>query len=271
VRKISPIPDRPHVLKSQESIGSTERANAIAHYSSGGSPVLSFKFTVYKNKAIRLALLKAFDYVCAYCEAPVGSIEVEHYRPKGEIRTDVGQHPPGYYWLASTWENLLPSCHDCNVGVFRWEPDGSFRKSGKGNWFPLEDESMRARNEGEESRERPKLLHPYYDEPACHLEFIKDGVVRPRLDATRTPSDRGATTIELIGLNRRGLAEARRDRWIVLRATLRQTLEAERTWRADPTSRSLEDAYRHCVADLEALIVPRAGFSSMAAQVLGLV
>ena len=38
---------------------------------------------------------------------------MEHYRPKARVSTEQGDKP-GYYWLAARWENLLPSCTDCN-------------------------------------------------------------------------------------------------------------------------------------------------------------
>jgi uncharacterized protein (TIGR02646 family) len=213
MRRLHPIPPCPPALDPADSVGARERAKAIAHFTRDDWELKpSFAFRAYQEAEVREALRQAFGGVCAYCERPVSSIEIEHYRPKGAVETPSGRQRPGYYWLAASWENLLPSCHDCNTDLWTHHPDGSLRKSGKGSWFPLEDESARATREGEEERERPLLLHPYDDDPAEHLEFGEDGIVRPRELPDGTHSRRGEVTIERLGLNRRGLVDARRDR-----------------------------------------------------------
>jgi len=266
------VPQCPDVLLPNGSKGAKERERAIAHFTSPDwkREKKSFPFGVYAEKAVRDALYEAFGGVCAYCEAPVASIEVEHYRPKGKISTDAGSRPPGYYWLAATWENLLPSCHDCNTELWKMYPDGTWHKAGKGTWFPLEDESARATKEGEEEDERPLLLHPYEDEPAEHLEFVEEGVLRARRGADGLPSRRGEVTIELLGLNRRGLAEARRQHRLVIEVTRERALAAERRWREDPEDEELADEHQRCLADLEKLLERSSGFSALAAQLLEL-
>jgi uncharacterized protein (TIGR02646 family) len=270
MRSVRPIPPCPRRLAPAESAGAEERASAIAHFTAedrASRP--AFAFRAYKHDEIRDALLDAFDRVCAYCEAPVPSIEIEHYRPKGAIQTEAGRRSPGYYWLAADWENLLPSCHPCNTRLRTEYADGR-RSSGKGTWFPLEDESSRATAAGEEARERPLLLHPYFDEPADHLEFVEEGVVRPRRDADGAPSRKGDTTITLLGLNRRGLPDARRDRQVVLAVAHRAALDAQARCKEQPQDEELAAEHRRCVEELERLQRPAAGFSAMAAQQVGL-
>ncbi|HWO46598.1 MAG TPA: hypothetical protein VNM41_00935, partial [Solirubrobacterales bacterium] len=173
MRRVEPTPPCPPVLDPAGSPGAEERARAIAHFTAEGWEEKKFTFSAYQVDEVREALLDAFNGVCAYCEAPLPSIEVEHFRPKGSVRTGDGQRKPGYYWLAATWENLLPSCHNCNTDLWTEHPDGTRRKTGKGTWFPLEDEGARATAEGEEANERPLLLHPYEDDPTEHLEFVE--------------------------------------------------------------------------------------------------
>lgn len=251
-------------------MGAAERESAAAHYAGESSKGKPFKFSVYQLKKVRDAVYDAFGGVCAYCEAPVPSIEVEHFRPKGSVRTEGGPQSPGYYWLAATWENLLPSCHDCNTDLWKMYPDGKWRKAGKGTWFPLEDESARATRPGEEEHEQPLLLHPYEDEPAEHLEFAEEGVLRARVGEDGEPSRRGEVTIERLGLNRRGLAEARRHRELLIEVTRERVLDAQRRWEADPDNDELAEKHRRCVADLESLVKRSTGFSALAAQRLGL-
>jgi hypothetical protein len=62
---------------------------------------------------------------CAYCER-FYKLDVEHFRPKGEVRDEnnVLLRATGYYWLGYEWSNLLPSCISCN------------REGGKNSKFP---------------------------------------------------------------------------------------------------------------------------------------
>lgn len=125
-----------------------------------------------------------FGDMCAYCEAPYAAttqVDVEHYRPKGGVTGRNGKLvKPDYYWLAATWENLLPSCPDCNREREQKFEDADPRKAGKANKFPLADERRRATRPGQEGRESPLLLDPCCDDPAEHLVFNDRGNVDPR-------------------------------------------------------------------------------------------
>ena len=267
MRRISPIPPCPSVLDPDGSPGYEERQRAIAHFGAG-LPAKDFSFSAYSHDEVRLALLKGFDWVCAYCERQTGTIDVEHFRPKGAVQTEEGRKP-GYYWLAATWENLLPSCPECNTQRRNWTPDGEERKSGKGNWFPLADESARATAVGEEAKEEPLLLHPYVDDPSEHLEFVEDGFVRPRkIDGV--PSRRGEVTKDLLGLNRHGLPEARRARLVTLEVALKKAHKAQRKMLAAPGDEARARKHERRVAELEEHLRPGAGFSAMVADRLGL-
>ena len=73
-------------------------------------------FSVYSNPDVKAALADVFGGKCAYCESRYDRtqpVDVEHYRPKSEVK--VGEvKVGGYWWLAAVWSNLLPSCIDCN-------------------------------------------------------------------------------------------------------------------------------------------------------------
>jgi uncharacterized protein (TIGR02646 family) len=271
VRRMHPVPPCPPRLSAEGSPGAKERARAIEHFAAEeGKRAGTFQFNVYKHGEIRQALLDAFARVCAYCEAPIAAVEVEHYRPKAAVRTAGGQRSPGYFWLAATWENLLPSCYYCNTERWPDYGEGPRYKSGKGNWFPLEDEHARATRPGGEDRERPLLLHPYYDDPSEHLEFVDEGVVRARRGADGRPSPRGEATIRILGLNRRGLPEHRRDRLLALRVARDDALAAQHECQARPGDDELARTYDRCVAELGRLVRPYAGYSGLTAQFLGL-
>jgi hypothetical protein len=74
--------------------------------------------------------------------------------------------------------------------------------SGKGNWFPLEDEKFRASSIGEESKESPLLINPCIDNPEEHLQFHSTGLVDPL-------SQMGDASIIVYGLARDDLTTSR--------------------------------------------------------------
>ena len=205
--------DIPHCLDGPDSPGGRETKRAIEFFSQDGNENESFLFEVYRDKSIRYALNVLFNGKCAYCESKyIGTqpMDVEHYRPKNAIRNEDGIQKPGYYWLATKWENLLPSCIDCNRRRGQEFDDGGCGLAGKGSLFPIEDCQTRAREPEQEHNEIPLLLNPCEDYPEEHIEFFEDGSVRARL-RDDGPSEKGKASIEIYGLHRIGLIQMRRD------------------------------------------------------------
>ncbi|MGN6814526.1 MAG: HNH endonuclease, partial [Solirubrobacterales bacterium] len=152
----------PESLAGSRSAGGIERKKALRFFSDGERRRRAFPFRAYKGDDVKAALTTMFGPKCAYCESDVcavGPPDTEHYRPKAEIEIEGQRRRPGYYWLACDWENLLPSCYDCNRRRYQ-ETTAGRRLSGKGNLFPLEDESMRAVGPGDEILEEPFLIDP---------------------------------------------------------------------------------------------------------------
>ncbi|UEG55033.1 AAA family ATPase [Mucilaginibacter daejeonensis] len=153
------------------------------------------KFDTNYYKEIKSALIEAFNNKCAYCESQLGvaaEMQIDNFRPKQMKFSESFGNGPHYYWLAYEWENLYAVCPNCN--------------SRKANKFPLEDEATRCRigAQGNELQlERYLLLDPVVDDPGAHLNFELDGLVRGA-------SSRGDATIEILGLNRRALVDARK-------------------------------------------------------------
>lgn len=162
-----------------------------------------FDFRVFMDREIRSLLEKMFRGKCAYCESAIGatgSMDLEHYRPKSTVETGDGTAiRPGYWWLASSWDNLYASCSVCNRN--------------KANRFPLADESQRARRPADElAAEQPLILDPCRDDPERHLVFSADGYVSDVIDPDGSSLRIGAraqTTIDILGLNRGALVDAR--------------------------------------------------------------
>ena len=269
MRRRSPPTSCPAVLASTGSRGAAETAAALAHYASDGwEDQPPFEFTAYQDDTVHAALRAAFGGVCAYCDAVVSAFDIEHYRPKGAIQTANGKLRPGYYWRAADWMNLLAACPACNQRRYTEDHDGTEELTGKAAWFPLADETKRATDAAGEAHEEPLLLHPYHDEPAQHLEFREEGVVRARLGSDGQPSPRGEETIRLLGLNRRDLVDRRADRLIVIEAALIKAIKAWQWWDADSEDRDREERYRARLDELMQLVDDRKGFSAMALQIL---
>jgi uncharacterized protein (TIGR02646 family) len=253
----SPIPKCP---KSLAEAGAKELECAEKHFSAQPRKG-KFKFSAYDTKDVRSELRSSFHEVCAYCEEKLSAIEIEHYRPKGAIRTENGRLPDGYWWLAASWDNLLPACFYCNTVRWKETVEGQWLSSGKGEWFPLEDETARATAKGEEEREKPLLLNPYKDEPSEHLDFLANGEVRAR---TR----RGAATIRILDLNRNGLPDRRWAHLTLLERTRADLEAAEAEWRADMGNEEL--AAKRRFAEAQVARVMKSGYYGASAQHLRL-
>jgi hypothetical protein len=108
------------------------------------------------------------------------------------------------------------------------------------------------------------LLHPYYDRPDHHLEFVEEGYMRARRD-----SPRGKTTIEVLGLNRRGLMEARRDRLVTVDAALVRIRRLEDRIEQYPADASFRIELRQELDDLQAMLEPGQAYSALVAHRVG--
>lgn len=95
---------------------------------------------------------------CWYCESPVDRSDnaVDHFRPKGRV-SDAAKPHSGYRWLAFEPSNYRYSCTFCNSR--RKDVEGG-TAGGKGDRFPLIDESARVYSPGPIDGERPTLLDP---------------------------------------------------------------------------------------------------------------
>ena len=216
----------PPVLTVVGNKGFLETQEAIAFYRrKSKSKSKTFSFDVYKDPSIKKALQQLFHGKCAYCESSyveIHPVDVEHWRPKAAVEHFKGKRPlPGYYWLAADWNNLLPSCIHCNRASYHLIPPHFDlpMKLGKGNRFPLKDESKRAKKPGDEIHEDPLLLNPCRDRPEDFLIFPLDetrrGIVQARPDRIGKPHYHVAeSSIEVYGLNREGLVKARQRRFL---------------------------------------------------------
>nr|WP_225777699.1 HNH endonuclease [Pseudomonas sp. Marseille-Q3773] len=192
-----------------------------------GEKKTEFKYKAYKAADVRSALEKLFHGKCAYCEtyyAASAPVDIEHYRPKGAVAEDAAHG--GYWWVAMHWENLLPSCIDCNrkrgqglvdtsnsLEVLAGTARTRLQLAGKKDSFPLADGGVRAMTETTDfSRELPLLINPCEDDPATYLAHSLDpqhptGLIVAVGDAQQQA--RANASIHTYGLNRLKLFQDR--------------------------------------------------------------
>jgi uncharacterized protein (TIGR02646 family) len=236
----SPAPPRQLAAGLAETAANCRRYDADPAAYQIGAARFSFKERIYGAAAVKTQLKADQHDKCCFCEAIFDANvagDVEHYRPKGRVEAESGPLLPGYYWLAYEWMNLHYACPDCN----------EYRKRDR---FPLRDEAQRARDHhGDAAAEQPLLLDPAADNPRDHIIFKGEAPIGP------TP--RGDATIDLLRLDRAGLA---RDRLRHLRhlSRLRESVEllAE-----DPRPEAIDYVAR-TRAELEAAPLPGALFSA---------
>jgi hypothetical protein len=250
-----------------------------ANAASAEIPIPASIWTRLKDELLKTI----FHNKCAYCETPNSPrypVEVEHFRPKGEVTC--GKKPavvaqafdergkfidhPGYFWTAFDWRNLLPCCKRCNSG------------KGKGTQFPLtpkskyvlavkltptevkklkaaEDAVPSATHPGMyylappdlDAREDRLLVHPYYDPPDEHLQYKVKG-----LEVSLT--ERGQSTIEVFDLGdvelRRCRQKAQERAQIAISAKVAVYVDEDEDL-------ELEEAYRRARANFRATAVAK--------------
>lgn len=251
-----------------------EKDAAEAFYADPANRKKSFGFKLYGSESVKKALTALFGNKCAYCESlmPTQPPDVEHFRPKSAVVHDGKLRSPGYWWLAADWDNLLPSCIDCNRARYQEFPDVPEALSGKANQFPLAPGTARAGGPGEEAAEQVLLLDPCRDaDPDAHLEFIeKDGLslVRPAQDAAGAESARGEASIDVYGLKRTNLVNARTDRLLILRSARKRLESAIRVAKLVPADAAAQQEVVDAKAELQRLIDAASPYAGLARQFL---
>ncbi len=262
----------PDLLSLQDGKGKKETNSNIEKAKNGDFD--NFKFSVYRE--VKDDLIKLFKSKCAYCESKflhVYSGDVEHFRPKGEILTKENTTiRPGYYWLASEWDNLLLSCRNCNQklkhNVFG---ESKKRTMGKMNQFPLSDSDKYIKSEKQDVKEEEEyrlILDPCKDNPEKHIEFDVDtGVVRWK-------TEKGKRSIDVFVLQRIPLVQAREKLLKDVKAQIQRVKEAVKNVNDNlDSASSLKRIYfdkilKREMARLQGFVDPSSEFSAAAKQAI---
>jgi len=178
-------------VEEPESLAESDEVDQARTYYGDPANKTAYKFGDYKKADVKIALDELFYGKCAYCETDYSAsqpVDVEHFRPKAGVDHVAGHR--GYWWLAARWDNLLPSCIDCNRRRYQktpildanqtvsdlvrngWENNWFRIKTGKQNAFPLFDEAARASGEDDDlDSEVSLLIDPTRLDPSEHLDF----------------------------------------------------------------------------------------------------
>ncbi|ROM83234.1 hypothetical protein BK652_12840 [Pseudomonas brassicacearum] len=240
-----------------------------------------FNFKAYGAKDVRQALNTLFHKKCAYCESSykaVGPVQVEHFRPKNRVIDHPGH--TGYWWLASDWTNLLPSCIHCNsseyheVQTFTAEQpytqkmQGSAYKLGKYDAFPIR--GQRAMAKGDDLKaEDACLIDPTQRNPDMHLQWIVErglSLIAP-LKVGNDWDPYGLATYQIFGLNRVYLVEARTELMLEVQNQLMKAENALKTAapmdHREPFFQYLRNEAKTIFAELQARAAPSKPYSAM--------
>ncbi len=275
------------VVLSTRYRGKTEQERAIdkflKHLREGQDPIkFKFNFAAYTKKPLKQALTVLFHGKCAYCESRyAGSqpMDVEHWRPKGQVDLPNKRKLPGYYWLAATWDNLLPSCIDCNRS--RRQYDGFLNKElllGKETQFPvLNDNHLVLHDKPHEydpgndgGDEIPLLVNPCLDEPSDFF-YYRDALILPKDYLIGDDLEKAKNSITVYALNRSALVY---DRLAIVRLidqrifTLERLLEMDNAITSNSISLILDELIAHEINCLIEMKKPDQVFSAMVTQLL---
>lgn len=193
---------------------------------------------------------------CWYCEVIQERSDnaVDHFRPKSI-----------YPWLAFDEKNLRYSCTYCNS---RRRNPGTGETEGKGDQFPLLDETKRAKHSGEELNEVPLLLDPIIPNDPGLLDFREDGVPCPKYpeDRHEIRYRRANISIKLYHLDHPDLIDKRKA--LALRLTRKIESANELVDRVDQGDPTIDRAFNELIRDLANAISEKAELSAFARKVI---
>jgi hypothetical protein len=240
-------------------------------------------YSYYSDPTVKRQLIVDHYGKCAFCESFIMDTDVgdvEHYRPKAEVSVKNHNYESGetlerghtgYFWLSQTWENLYLSCKQCN-------------QTYKGNLFDVIPDlagggsagEPRLRHDAAQDLELPLLLCPGdpKPDPRALIRFnpaTAEAVAQDDGSSYRLNLVRAGRTIEIAGLNRPRLIEARAEHLLRLRghfvlAATQGGVQPDN--QKDPNILEFEFA-RDCagsdaVAALQRAVQPFAEFSALA-------
>jgi len=148
---------------------------------------------------IRRTINSKTNSKCAYCEVKLheNNSQISHFRPTSSSAQLNGKTSKDHYWwLATEWSNLIPVCFECNT----------FKR----NLFPTANRRTTIQYSDKKElfkTEKPIIVDPEIENPEEHFYYEISGNY---LGQIQPYNSRAKHTINILGLNRKNLLEARR-------------------------------------------------------------
>lgn len=206
----------------------------------------------WKDDKLKEWMLSQSNDKCWYTEVKCGAeyLEVEHFRPKGNVKNDDGTKvTDGYYWLAF------------NLANYRLSKPMPNRK--KGSYFPIFNEGSRAKsNQDCHLDELPYFLDPLSPKDHLLLSFNDNGKAVPELKSRPNQIKRVTFTVKRLGLNHQLLNRRRKEVWKTARQLFYRYTKL--LIKADRGSIKAESKAEEVVDQLYKLVSPSSEFSSVA-------
>ena len=154
------------------------------------------------SKIVKNTLKEIYNDKCAYCESSLHNEygDIEHYRPKKSSSLKKCNSRNSYYWLAFSWDNLIPCCKICNT--FKSNCFDIFNKDKR---LKYDNESLEELHHSLKTcnkQENPKLIHPEIDKFENDITFFNKGQLISNNEKVRY-------TLKICKLNRKKLKEVR--------------------------------------------------------------
>ncbi len=201
------------------------------------------------------------DYKCWYCEArdARSKYDVDHFRPKNQVKNKGCAAEPGYWWLAFDPMNYRLCCSLCNTPK---------RMGGEtlGKWdqFPLKENSPRARNPQDNlNDEICLLLDPTKARDPGLIDFSDDGRVYPHCPEGNFLYQKAYISIGVLNLNDVRITERRKQ----LMQSCKEKLEEgdlEYQYYSQSGSASAEAALTKICNQILQMVSPYSAFSATA-------
>ncbi|QPN66247.1 hypothetical protein [Synechococcus sp. CBW1006] len=177
--------------------------------------------------------------------------DVEHFRPKKNVRNVRGSSGEGYWWLAFDWHNFR-ICG--NVGN---------RK--KGAYFPLRDGCPHVGPLGDLRYEQPLLLDPADEDDPNLLFFNLEGEAIPEPHVTDAwERDRVEYSVERYKLDYPPLSNSRKLVWAECWSQVQQYLAELARYQGDPANAIAREGMRNAARAIRKMLREESEFSSVA-------
>jgi len=226
----------------QEHVDAENYYNSMKYYCSDKKK--GFPHVRYKDDEVSKLLDKMFFGKCAYCESKidhVSPVDIEHFRPKGQVNDGDVLIKPAYYWLGAEWSNLLASCPHCNRSEKHENQYGNEKLGGKWDQFPLKEGAVRARYSTDNDEINRLLINPCIEDPEDYFYFSKNGSIHPKRGISPAMREMAEESAKVYALIRIKLVGQRADHYLTIQKRIKDVKNRLRDYLNEKTIERKEE------------------------------